>query len=228
MPDITDPTSCPPQTERRAHPRFRVAATVEITNERSGQTVAGRLADLGLGGCQVETSETFPLGTTVAISMTREGTAFRAQARTVYALHGKAVGMLFTSMDPAHRRVLETWLATLRETQFLALHRRRSQRVVIQVQVRVSGKNTLDSQFTEEAVTEIISAHGALILLAASVTKGQRLVLANPRTQASMECTVVYFGQSKPDKRRQVGLSFAIQTPGFWKINFPPAPSPQR
>jgi len=214
-----------PLKERRAHPRYRIAAAVEITDEQSGKIVHARLANLGLGGCQVETKEPFALGSEVKISATREKTNFRAKARVVYTAPGQAMGLLFTSMEPTQLRVVETWLETTQETQWLAFHRRRSQRVVMQLSVRVSGQNSVGTKFTEDTVTEIVSSHGALILLGAAVGRGQRLVLTNPRTHASLECTVVYFGHAGVDHRRQVGVNFALQNPDFWQIRFPPAVS---
>jgi len=228
MSDVGDRSPGAPRKERRAHPRFRIAAAAEITEKQSGKIVDARLANLGMGGCQVQTKETFALGTEVNIYISREGTSFHAHARVVGTVPGETIGLLFTSIDPTQLRVVETWLETTQESQWLAFHRRRSQRVVMQLTVRVSGQDSLGSRFTEDTVTEIVSAHGALILLAASVSKGQRLVLTNPRTQASLECTVVYFGHVGADHRRQVGLNFSLQNPDFWQIRFPPAATSQR
>lgn len=214
--------------ERRLHPRFRLAAAVEVTNKESGQSFAAQLTNLGLGGCQVAIRERLPLGTAVAVTITREGRPFHAEARTVYTEHGKAAGLLFTSVEPAHQSTLENWLIATQEARWLAAHRRRSQRVVMQVPVRVSGHNDLGSRFTEDTVTEIISANGALVLLANAVAKGQRLVLANSRTQAYLECTVVHFGEAASDSRRRVGLDFALQNTDFWQISFPATTSTSR
>ena len=228
MADIVDRSTSILRKERRAHPRYRVTGAVEITDEQSGKIIDARLANLGLGGCQVETKVSFNLGTEVNLTISREGTKFQAQARVVCTVPGQAVGLLFTSMESEQSRIVETWLESTQEAQWLAFHRRRSQRVIMQVSVRVSGKDNFGSPFTEETVTEIVSAHGALILLAAAVSKGQRLVLSNPRTGTSLECTIVYFGHAGSDHRRQVGLNFALENAKFWQIRFPPAATPQR
>jgi hypothetical protein len=228
MADIVDRSASILRKERRAHPRLRITAAVEITSEQSGKIVDARLANLGLGGCQVETKEPFDLGAEVNVTISREGASFQAQARVVCTVPGQAIGLLFTSIEPASLRTVETWLETTQESQWLAFHRRRSQRVVMQLSVRVSGKDNFGSPFTEDTVTEIVSANGALILLAAPVTKGQRLVVTNPRTQTSLECAIVYFGHVGTDHRRQVGLNFALQDPDFWQIRFPPAATSPR
>jgi hypothetical protein len=227
MADIGDRSTIPLK-ERRTHPRFKITATVEITDEQSGAIVEARLTNLGLGGCQVETKERFAIGTEVRIFVSREKTNFHARARVVCTAPGETIGLLFTAMEPNQFHIMQTWIETTREAQWLAFHRRRSQRVVMQLPVRVSGYNAQGSQFVEEAVTEIVSAHGALILLNAPVAKGQRLVLTNPRSKASIECAVVYFGHSGADQRRQVGLNFALHSADFWQIRFPPAVPSQR
>jgi hypothetical protein len=46
-------------------------------------------------------------------------------------------------------QILETWLGPLREKELLTLGRRRTQRVLMRVPVRVSGQNTRASQIDE-------------------------------------------------------------------------------
>jgi len=131
------------------------------------------------------------------------------------------MGLVFTAIEPGDRGTLATWLAESRETSWLAANRRRSQRALMTIPVRVSGQNVLGSSFEEETQTRAISAHGALILISAQVCRGQRLTLANVQTKAELECVVAHI-----DRRRgehpQVGVEFALPNPMFWHVAFPP------
>src|ERR1700686_2295419 len=64
-------------------------------------------------------------------------------------------------------------------------NRRRSQRVILTlaVTVRNEGSSPKETSFVEETHTLIVNLHGALILLAAKVGKGQKLRLSNRATK---------------------------------------------
>ena len=97
---------------------------------------------------------------------------FKARARVVYSRAGKGMGLVFTAIEPGPLLTLETWIVESRETSWLAANRRRSQRVLMTIPVRVSGQNVLGSPFEEETHTRAISAHGALILMSTQVYRG--------------------------------------------------------
>src|SRR2546421_693538 len=117
-------------------------------------------------------------------------------------------------------RTLETWLTESREPSWLAANRRRSQRVLMTVPVRVSGK-TGAAAFEEDAHTRAISAHGALIHLSTQVHRGQRLTLSNVQTKAALECVVAHIDRRQRDQP-QVGVEFLLPNPMFWHVAFPP------
>jgi hypothetical protein len=99
--------------------------------------------------------------------------------------------------------------------------RRRSQRVLMQVAVRVRGDDAQGRSITEETDTLAISAHGALVLLKARVTSGSKLFLENKRTQEEQECQVAFLGPVREGKG-EVGLEFSAPRPAFWRVAFPP------
>jgi hypothetical protein len=99
--------------------------------------------------------------------------------------------------------------------------RRRSQRVLVQVGVMVSGVDGLSRKFEEETETLAINAHGALVLLAAPVATGLKVVLKHNKTQEEQECAVVFLGPQKGSKA-EVGLEFCTARPAFWRVTFPP------
>jgi len=99
--------------------------------------------------------------------------------------------------------------------------RRRSQRVLMQVRVRLRGIDTQGKPFEEEADTLAINAHGALVLLQARITSGSLLTLRNNTTNEEQECSVVFLGPVRGNKA-EIGLEFSARRPQFWRIAFPP------
>ncbi|HEY1422193.1 MAG TPA: hypothetical protein VGF20_01980 [Candidatus Acidoferrum sp.] len=99
--------------------------------------------------------------------------------------------------------------------------RRRSQRVLMQVSVRIHGLDSQGNKFDEEADTLAINAHGALILLTARVTSGSLLMLRNNTTKEEQESVVAFLGPVRGNKC-EIGLEFSARRPSFWRIAFPP------
>jgi hypothetical protein len=75
--------------------------------------------------------------------------------------------------------------------------------------------------FEEETNTLVVNAHGALILLANPVARGQVLAITNCATRQKLTCRVAYLEPTQGG-RTQVGIEFTQPSPGFWQINFPP------
>jgi hypothetical protein len=99
--------------------------------------------------------------------------------------------------------------------------RRRSQRVLMQVAVRVRGKDSQGGDFDEETETLAINAHGALILVNSRVTSGSKIIMQHKRTQEEQECHVVFLGPVRGGKA-EIGLEFSEPRPTFWRVAFPP------
>ena len=99
--------------------------------------------------------------------------------------------------------------------------RRRSQRVLMQVAVRVRGTDSQDKDFVEETETLAINAHGGLILVSARLTSGSKVFMQHNRTQEEQECHVVFLGPVRAGKA-EIGLEFSEPRPTFWRVAFPP------
>jgi len=99
--------------------------------------------------------------------------------------------------------------------------RRRSQRVLMQVPVKIRGNDTEGRKFEEETSTLAINAHGALILLQARITSGCKIHLQHNGTREEQECHVAFLGPVRSGKA-EVGLEFSEARPGFWRVAFPP------
>jgi hypothetical protein len=99
--------------------------------------------------------------------------------------------------------------------------RRRSQRVLMQVAVRIHGLDSQGHKFEEETETLAINAHGALVLLSARLTSGSKVELQHKKTLEEQECHVVFLGPVRNGKA-EIGLEFSAPRPTFWRVAFPP------
>lgn len=99
--------------------------------------------------------------------------------------------------------------------------RRRSQRVLMQVSVRIRGTDTQNKSFEEETSTLAINAHGALIALTNRITSGSKLKMKHKMTEEEEDCQVVFLGPVREGKA-EIGLEFSTPQPNFWRVAFPP------
>jgi len=99
--------------------------------------------------------------------------------------------------------------------------RRRSQRVLMQVGIRIRGKDSQGKDFEEFTETLAINAHGGLVLLAARVTSGSAVHVRHNKTEEVQECHVAFLGPVRGGKA-EIGLEFTAPRPTFWRVAFPP------
>ena len=100
-------------------------------------------------------------------------------------------------------------------------NQRRSQRVLLSLALRVSGKRANDTSFAEHTQTIVVNAHGALIRLREAVHSGQQLKLLNVATGEEEQCVVVDVNEGA-NGVPEVGVEFAAPNPRFWRVSFPP------
>ena len=99
--------------------------------------------------------------------------------------------------------------------------RRRSQRVLMQIPIRVRGEDVRGCPFDEETETLAVNALGAFILLQGRVSSGAQITLKHNRTGEEQECRVRYVGPLRGDKA-EIGLEFSSPRVHFWRVYFPP------
>jgi hypothetical protein len=100
--------------------------------------------------------------------------------------------------------------------------KRRSERVLLDIPLFIEGKAEDEQDFKEETFTLTVSAHGALIVLAAKVTLGQTIRLTNLKNKDQHEATVAFLGPPYAGLAT-VGIQFSQPAPEFWAISSPPA-----
>lgn len=207
--------------DRRMHPRYAFTAAVEVVADDSAARIKTRVRDLSQQGCLVDTDSPFALGTATDIRITKSVESFVARARVVYNQPGKGMGLMFTAVVPEQLGTLNKWIAESRETSWLAANRRRSQRVLMRIPVRISSQAGAAVFLEEDTYTLAISAHGALLVVAAPVYRGQRFTLSNVQTNDSLECIVAHVDKT-PGEQTRVGVEFMMPNQTFWRVAFPP------
>jgi PilZ domain len=99
--------------ERRRFPRFPFNADVEVVEVQSGTRIKGRVTDLSLGGCYVDTLSPFLVSTAVHIRIARGAQSFEAQAKVTYMKFGVGMGLAFVAAQVEQKQVLGNWIAEL-------------------------------------------------------------------------------------------------------------------
>jgi len=92
--------------------------------------------------------------------------------------------------------------------------RRRGNRRAMRVPLFVYGYSKEKVPFLEATDSVGVSDNGALLILSAEVTIGQKLVLLNRLNGMEQECTVVRVGQRR--YKMPIGVRFSQSSPEFW------------
>jgi hypothetical protein len=102
-----------------------------------------------------------------------------------------------------------------------ASNRRRSERVMLQMRVKVLAETPDRIHVEEDTHTLVVNAHGGLMKLKAELLVGQPFILVNPQTGIEQSCRVVRVDQPSPDYFA-VAFEFDRPAPKFWPVTFPP------
>jgi hypothetical protein len=102
-----------------------------------------------------------------------------------------------------------------------SVDKRRSQRILLRIQIMVSAQFEDGLPIKEDTATLEVNAHGALIALAMKVRPGQKLIVRNWGTAKEQEFRVIRVRESLGGKS-EVGIAFPYAMPKFWNVEFPP------
>src|SRR5882757_4714690 len=111
---------------------------------------------------------------------------------------------------------------THRDNATATTNKRRSERVVLTVPLVISVKTSDGRIVNKDAKTEVVNAHGGLLICDLFIMAGETIVLTNPRSGASELCRVVRCEKSDSEDVA-VAFQFEKPTPSFWPISFPPS-----
>ncbi len=102
------------------------------------------------------------------------------------------------------------------------MNRRRSERVMLRMKVKVIAEDIERKPRQEEALTLVVNAHGGLLQMKMHVHVGQPMLVVNPHNQIEQNCRVVRVEDTSPELF-SVAFEFDQPNPRFWPVVFPPA-----
>lgn len=100
--------------------------------------------------------------------------------------------------------------------------RRRSERVVLQMRVTVIADDVHHKPRQEDALTQVVNAHGGLLKMKLDVHVGQPMRLVNPQNKVEQNCRVVRIDETGTEFF-SVAFEFDQPSPKFWPVVFPPS-----
>jgi hypothetical protein len=100
-------------TRQRAAKRCAIVASAEALDISTQTRLAGRMSELGIGGCYIDALNPFPEGTVIQLRILRDQGTFEATGKVVYCDSTMGMGVAFTEIAPEQRSVLEDWLAEI-------------------------------------------------------------------------------------------------------------------
>ncbi|HEX5423062.1 MAG TPA: PilZ domain-containing protein [Candidatus Acidoferrales bacterium] len=98
------------ETDRRTGDRHLFTASAEVVELTSGARFATRTTDLGPGGCFIDTTNPFPVGAKVRVSIHKGKNRFNTPGTVVYSQQGLGMGISFTGLDQAQQHAIEAWI----------------------------------------------------------------------------------------------------------------------
>ena len=111
----SSPQAVAEAVEKRQHARVPVSLGVEIVDDATRVRITGRATDFGVGGCYVDTMNTFTKGTAVEVFFHWEGRTLHMHALVSYAVNGRSIGMglAFTGVSTEEGANLLDWITGL-------------------------------------------------------------------------------------------------------------------
>lgn len=100
-------------------------------------------------------------------------------------------------------------------------NRRRSERVVLRVPVRLSAVIADGKRITIDAHTLVVNAHGGLLDVGIEMLAGQRVILSNAKL-GNVTTGRVLRAERLEEGRFSVAFEFEFPSPSFWPVSFPP------
>jgi hypothetical protein len=101
-------------------------------------------------------------------------------------------------------------------------NRRRSERVVLRVPIRLSAMMPDGKRVSIETRTLVVNAHGGLLDVGMEMIAGQQIRLKRPKMENATTGRVLRVEGSE-EGRFLVAFEFETPSPNFWPVGFPPA-----
>ena len=212
------------EMERRRWPRYPFIAAVEVRELQSGTSLNARTSDIGANGCYVDTINPLPKGATISIQITHQGKVLVAKGTVAHLQPNMGMGIIFIAFESGCAALLETWLDELAGGPTDApdpQNRRRSQRVVLQVEVLLKTETLEGESVQIQASTLVVNAHGGLLEASLKLARNQSIKLISTQSGKAVGCRVVRVENGSKGSYT-IAFEFDEANPQFWPITFPP------
>ena len=91
----------------------RSAFLLEGVELQSKARFTGRISDLSMGGCYVDSNTALPIDATLKVRLVHEGKVFETRARVITSSPSMGMSLLFVGTEPGQLEVLEAWVREL-------------------------------------------------------------------------------------------------------------------
>ncbi|MGH9714899.1 MAG: PilZ domain-containing protein [Candidatus Acidiferrales bacterium] len=144
------------EAERRGTERHTFTAAADVRELSSGAKFSTRTTDLGPGGCFVDTTNPFPVGSRVSLNLHKGSSNFETIGTVVYSQNGLGMGVAFNDLNAAQQQALADWLSEVT-----------GERVVVHEQSQTTHVAKRASDFQHRA-----ESAGLVRLVRLMITKG--------------------------------------------------------
>jgi hypothetical protein len=96
--------------DRRSGDRHMLTASADVVELTSGARFSTRTTDLGPGGCFIDTTNPFPVGSKVRVALKRGKNEFHTPGTVVYSQQGLGMGISFGELGSEERKALHLWI----------------------------------------------------------------------------------------------------------------------
>jgi c-di-GMP-binding flagellar brake protein YcgR len=104
--------------------RYKLTASIELTDVHTEEHCTGRSVDISLYGCRVVTSKPFATATKIRIRIAHKGKTLTARGTVAYIGLNGEMGITFTSVELKDQLILEQWVAESRNEPRATPHER--------------------------------------------------------------------------------------------------------
>jgi hypothetical protein len=100
--------------------------------------------------------------------------------------------------------------------------RRRGERVLLRVPVKIYALDHDNQHFNETAETAVVSRSGALLRTSVPLKQGSQMEVMNNFTQDTEQFRVVWVADKPKEGKFDIGVELLSPRDDFWGIRFPP------
>jgi hypothetical protein len=110
---------------------------------------------------------------------------------------------------------------TISERATSTKNKRRSERVLLSVPIKLSVETPNGMTATEDGKTQVVNLHGGLLVTRLHVDDGEQFILTNAKTGATRRCSVIQ-ADLTGSHEWSIAFQFVEPAPNFWPVAFQP------